>query len=307
MAHTSGLNAGLVREIRRAERNANDAPVGFGGAIPDKVPSGQHSGGGDYDAAYLEEEMLALVKYPLGFDPGTHWDYHVSSNMLGYLIERITGKPLRDYVKETVLIPLGMDDTDWYYGPRALDRFVKAYRSVDGKLEPGSNIYSEGTISEQQTYCEGAIGLNGPIEDYAEFSQMLLDKGEFDGQRILSVDTVESMTTINRLPENSGAEEGFQFGLGFELHKEKKPALAVSDAAFAWGGLMGTAYIVDPGNDMIALFYVNMYRPENLYPQFLDRAYALVSAAREAETTRSDTRQEHRDSELPAIRTGPSQ
>ncbi|MFW6354928.1 MAG: serine hydrolase, partial [Verrucomicrobiota bacterium] len=278
LTHTSGLGAGLVREIRRAERGGDDAPAGFGGAELPKVPSGQHSGGGDPDARFLEEEMLALAQYPLGFDPGTQWNYHVSSNMLGYLIERISGKPLRDYVKESVLDPLGMDETDWYYAPAAMERYVKAYRSVDGRLEPGSNLYSEGTISRQQTYAEGAIGLNGPIADYARFCQMLLNKGSFNGHRILRPETVELMTMINRLPENSGAEPGFQFGLGFELHEEKKPVPAVSDEAFAWGGMLGTAYLVDPAHDLVVLFYTNMYGVGPLYPQFLDSAYALFDS-----------------------------
>src|SRR3990170_7344916 len=104
MSHSSGLNAGLVREIRKAERgDRSDAPAGFGGAIPEKVPCGQHSFGGRDNAKYLADEMRALVKSPLGFDPGTEWNYHVSTNMLGYMVERISGKSLREYVKETVL------------------------------------------------------------------------------------------------------------------------------------------------------------------------------------------------------------
>jgi CubicO group peptidase (beta-lactamase class C family)/dienelactone hydrolase len=279
MSHTSGLGSGRVREIRRAQRAPSDAPAGFGGAIPARTPAGQHTGGGNPEARYLKEEMLALAKLPLGFDPGTRWDYHVSTNMLGYLIERISGRPLRDYVKETVLEPLGMNGTDWYYPPEALSRFVKPYRVVDGKLQPGATLYSEGAVSEQQTYAEGAIGLNGPIDDYARFCQMLLNKGEFNGRRILKPETVELMTTINRLPPESGAEKGFQFGLGFELHREKKPVSAVSDSAYAWGGMFGTGYIVDPGHDLVALFYVNMYGPGPMYPQFLDKVYGLFGAA----------------------------
>lgn len=286
MTHTSGLNAGLVREIRQAERRGDDAPAGFGGVMPNETPSGQHSGGGNYEAQYLEEEMLALAAYPLGFDPGTRWDYHVSTNMLAYLIERISGKPLRQYVKEAVLEPLGMEETDWYYEPDALARFVKAYRAIDGRLEPGSNLYSEGTVSREQTYAEGAIGLNGPIADYARFCQMLLNTGTFNGHRILQPETIEQMTRINRLPENSGAEAGFQFGLGFELHGEKKPVPAVSDAAFAWGGMLGTAYLIDPEHDLIVLFYTNMFGAGNVFPLFLEKAYSLVmphDPAREGE------------------------
>ena len=274
MSHTSGLGAGLVREIRSAERRNSDTTAGR--TIPEHTPGGQRSFGGDPDAKYLEDEMLALAKYPLGFDPGTEWNYHVSTNMLGYMIERISGRSLREYVKETILEPLGMNETDWYYEPEALNRFVKAYNYVDGKLEPASNMFSEATISKQQTYAEGAIGLNGPIEDYAKFCQMMLNKGTFNGRRILKPETVELITTINRLPEVHSGEEGFQFGLGFELYNElKKPVPEVSNSAYAWGGLYGTSYIIDPEKDMIVLFYLNMPRHEPAYPLFLSKAYQL--------------------------------
>jgi CubicO group peptidase (beta-lactamase class C family) len=275
MSHSSGLNAGLVRQIRQAERGSRSAaPAGFGGAIPEKVPCGQHSFGGNDKAKYLAEEMQALVKYPLGFDPGTQWNYHVSTNMLGYMVERISGKPLRDYVKEAVLEPLGMNNTDWFFPPDALVRFVKPYNAVDGKLEPGSTMYAEGAICNEHTYCEGAIGLNGPIEDYAKFCQMLLNNGKFNGQQILKPETVELMTTVNRLPEVNAGGKGFKFGLGFELYNHlKKPVPAVSNTAFAWGGLFGTDYIIDPQNDLIVLFYMNMYKHEHLYPVFLDKVY----------------------------------
>ncbi|MEJ2005112.1 MAG: serine hydrolase [Cyclobacteriaceae bacterium] len=276
MSHSSGLGAGLVRDIRQAE-NDNHEPdtLSRGG---DQALSGQHSFGGDPNAKFLEDEMLALAKYPLGFDPGTEWSYHVSTNMLGYMIERISGKSLQEYVKETILNPLGMHETDWYYEPEALSRFVKAYNYVDGKLEPASNMFSEGTVSEQQTYAEGAIGLNGPIEDYARFCQMVLNKGTFNGHQILKPETVELMTTINRLPEENSGGPGFQFGLGFELYnEEKKPVPAVSNSAYAWGGLYGTSYIIDPDNDLIVLYYKNMPRGENTYPAFLSQAYKVVN------------------------------
>ena len=276
MSHTSGLGAGKVRDIRRARGLGNDAPSGFGGPIPEKPTAGQRTGGTDFNSKYLADEMLALAKLPLGFDPGTRWEYHLSTNMLGYMIERISGRPLRDYVKEKVLAPLGMDDTDWFYAPDAVSRFVKPYRSIDGRLEPGSTLYSEAAVQPEQTYAEGAIGLNGPIGDYAKFCQMLLNQGEFNGRRILKPETIELMTTLNRLPPDSGAGEGFQFGLGFELFRKNKPAPAVSDRAFAWGGLFGTQYIIEPEHDFIALYYVNMYQAEPLYPRFLAQAYRLV-------------------------------
>ena len=84
------------------------------------------------------------------------------------------------------------------------------------------------------------------------------------------------MTTVNRLPEKNAGGKEFRFGLGFELYNEhKKRAPEVSNSAFAWGGLMGTAYIIDPEHNMIALFYINMYNSEPVYPVFLRQAYQL--------------------------------
>lgn len=272
MSHSSGLGAGLAGEVRRAEMGrAREA------GAEAEAPRGQRSFDASPEARYLEDEMLALAAYPLGFDPGTEWNYHVSTNMLAYLVERVSGTPLREYVKATVLDPLGMDDTDWYYDdPATLGRFVKAYSLVDGELEPASNRFSEAAVSREQTYVEGAIGLNGPIEDYAKFCQMMLNGGEFNGHRVLRPETVEQMTTVNRLPRVNSGGEGFQFGLGFELYNEqKKPAPEVSNAAYAWGGLFGTEYVVDPENDVVALFYLNMPERERLYPEFLSGAYRL--------------------------------
>ena len=275
MSHSSGLNAGAVGNIRRIEKQKADSIRKANGDTSIDRNIGQRTRGtGNWK--YLKDAMQDLAKYPLGFDPGTEWSYHVSTNMLGYMIEIISGKPLRQYVKEAVLQPLGMNHTDWYYEPAALSRFVKAYNGVDGKLEPASNMYSEGTISKDQTYAEGAIGLNGPIEDYAKFCQMLLNRGTFNGKRILKPETVDAMTKVNRLPEVNAGGKGFRFGLGFELYNEdKKPVPEVSNTAFAWGGLYGTEYIVDPENNLVALFYLNMPKHDKVYPLFLDKAYQL--------------------------------
>lgn len=275
MSHSSGLNAGVVGNIRRIERQRADSIRKSNGDTSVSRTIGQRSGGiGNWK--YLKDAMEDLVKYPLGFDPGSEYSYHISTNMLAYMVERISGKPLRQYVKEAVLEPLGMNDTDWYYEAAALDRFVKAYNSVDGKLEPASNMYSEGTISKNQTYAEGALGLNGPIEDYAKFCQMLLNKGAFNGRRILKPETIDAMTKLNRLPEVNAGGKGFRFGLGFELYNEnKKPVPEVSNTAYAWGGLYGTSYIIDPENNMIALFYLNMPKHDPVYSLFLSKAYQL--------------------------------
>lgn len=279
MSHSSGLGAGLVGEIRRAEAERRGAPASFSEPPSGTAPCGQRSYyyGMEYMFPTLEEVMLDLARYPLGFDPGTEWDYHISTNMLAYMIERISGKTLREYVEETILEPLGMEHTDWYYASEELERFVKPYNAVDGKLEPYTTMFSDGTVCEDQTYCEGGLGLNGPIGDYARFCQMMLNKGTFNGRRILKAETVELMTTINYLPEVNSGGKGFRFGLGFELYNElKKPAPAVSNTAYAWGGMLGTEYMIDPENDMIVLYYINMFKREFTYPKFLSKVYELL-------------------------------
>ena len=277
MSHSSGLGAGLVSEIRKAENKNENGLVRFEEEAENKVPHGQRSFGTGNESKYLKDEMLKLAKYPLGFDPGSDWNYHVSTNMLAYMVEVISGKSLQEYVKETILNPLEMDDTDWYYEPEALERFVTPYSPTENGLKPGSKMFAKSTTSENQTYAEGAIGLNGPIEDYAKFCQMLLNGGTFNNHQILKPGTIEMMTDSNRLPNESSAEEGFQFGLGFQLHNENlKHVPAVSNSAFSWGGMFGTEYIIDPEKDLIVLFYINMVERENLYHPFLKKAYQLV-------------------------------
>ncbi len=278
MSHTSGLNAGLVSEIRKKQNRKSTDLSQFGKSDTAENPNGQRSFGGSPDSKYLKDEMMDLVKYPLGFDPGSEWNYHISTNMLAYMIERISGETLQDYVKKKVLDPLGMDRTDWYFEKDKLSRFVKPYDLVDGELKPGSTKYAEAAVADQQTYAEGAIGLNGPIEDYAKFCQMLLNKGKFNGNQILKSETIQQMTEINRLPEVNSGGEGFQFGLGFQLANEKNKHIeAVSNSAFWWGGMMGTEYIIDPEHDLIALFYINMYQREPLFHPFLEEVYELVA------------------------------
>lgn len=277
MSHTSGLNAGLVNDIRKNSGQKLEAPAGFGGPLPEKQFAGQRTWSTNFDSKYLADEMTDLAKYPLGFDPGSEWNYHPSTNMLAYLIERISGKSLRDYVKENVLLPLGMNNTDWYFAPDSYSKFVRAYDADNGKLTKGTDLYIKAALTKEQSFAEGGLGLNGPISDYARFCQMLLNKGNFNGKPFLKPETIDAMTKINRLPEKNSAAPGFEFGLGFELfNPNKKIVPAMSDSAYAWGGMFGTEYLIDPENDLIVLFYVNMFKREFLYPEFLKVVYEAI-------------------------------
>lgn len=279
LSHSSGIGAGLAGELRSQSTGLEGRPAGFwGGAIPDIEPQGQRTGGQSLRTPTLAKEMEALAKFPLGFDPGTDWNYHPDSNMLGYLIERISGKSLREYVKETIFIPLGMHETDWYFSSDKKSRFVTPYYAKDGELIEGSDFYIRGAVSDVQTYAEGGLGLNGPIADYAKFAQMLLNKGSYNGVQILKPETLELMVSTNRLAPTAKVESGFEFGLGFQLFTDaKKPAASVSSDGFAWGGLMGTEYLIDPKNNAIILFYTNMYEKGNYYGDYLEKVYPLLN------------------------------
>lgn len=104
-----------------------------------------------------------------------------------------------------------------------------------------------------------------------------MNRGEYNGQRILKTETLETMTRINRLPTPNSGGEGFEFGLGFRLFKDNsKPVAAISNSAYAWGGMMGTEYLIDPQHQMVTLFYLNMYDREDLYTPFLQQVYKMI-------------------------------
>ena len=169
-----------------------------------------------------------------------------------------------------------MDETAYYYTDKSLlPRFVTAYSNVNGELVPTRNNLDD--IFKPTTYCAGTLGLHGPIEDYAKFCQMILNKGEFNGHRILKPETVEAMTTLNRLPETNSGGEGFQFGIGFQLinNPASKFIPEMSDSCLRWGGAMGTEYLIDLENKLVILYYINIWGQTNTYNDYLRGVYAL--------------------------------
>ncbi|WP_417763346.1 serine hydrolase domain-containing protein [Shewanella sp.] len=282
LSHTAGFNAGQVPKLRWGDAEQTDLPtLVWDGQPVTMYPSGQRSHSDNYQRRYLKDEMEELARWPLGFDPGSEWHYHTSTNMLAYMIERISGQTLQQYVTEQVLKPLGMNDTAWFYAPEKLSRFVNAYSSIDGNIIAEPNLYRRGAVNPEHTYAEGAIGLNGPIGDYAKFLQMMLNQGELNGVRILKPETVKLMTTINRLPsDEADPDDKFRFGLGFEIFQKQAPAEAVSNTAYGWGGMMGTGYLVDPQNQLVVLYYINQYQREDLYPQVVEQVYKLFEPAK---------------------------
>lgn len=229
----------------------------------------------------LAEEVKDLVQLPLGFDPGSQWNYHPATDVCGYLVEYFSGKSLRDYVKETILIPLEMKDSDWYYPESYRQRMVTAYTEKDGKLVAQPDVWSgRNPFSSDTRYCQAGTGLNGTIEDYARFCQMIVNGGIFNNQRILGRRTIEMMS-IDQLPHPNNGGPDFNFGLGFEIYPDKESerkgvanfTSMVSPGSLQWGGYYNTDYLIDPKENLIILLYTNRTPDTKVWEKFLNTVY----------------------------------
>jgi CubicO group peptidase (beta-lactamase class C family) len=209
----------------------------------------------------LLSAMNRLGKLPLMHQPGERWTYGLNSDLLGCLVEQISGKTLDQFFKEKIFEPLGMNDTHFHLPAAKATRLVKLYRELPGgKLEKSSgNMLNGRTITpdyplEGSTYYSGGAGLSSTIEDYAIFLQMLLNGGIYNGKRVLGRNTVDMMITnqIGELPYGNQDK----FGLGFSLITDKSQGRTPANTGtFAWDGAFATSYWVDPNEKMVYLFF----------------------------------------------------
>ncbi|MGB9747130.1 MAG: serine hydrolase domain-containing protein [Bacteroidales bacterium] len=214
------------------------------------------------DSLTIAQVVERLAAQPLMHDPGAGWTYGLNTDVVGRLVEIFSGKPLDVALKERIFDPLGMKDT-WFYLPeKDYPRLVTLY----GKEHPDSllklsenDLFQTYAVSGAKTYFSGGAGLVGTIEDYARFCQMLLNKGTFNGKHILSRKTIDIMT-MNQIGDFGvwGGEN--KFGLGFEIMTENfNRHILGSVGSFKWGGMYYTDYLIDPQEDMIFLFFTNVY------------------------------------------------
>lgn len=208
----------------------------------------------------LENQIRLLAQQPLLFEPGSNFAYGLSTDVLGYLIEVISGQPLDQFFAENIIDPLGMVDTYFYLPEDKRARLATLYAEVP---EQGL-VVSKGTESDikldnpnypiegARSYFSGGAGLSSTAQDYGRLLQMLLDDGELDGTRILSRKSVELMRTPR---VDWDGDEIPDFGLGFVIVSDlgKRGELA-SVGNFAWGGAYYTSYWIDPAENLIAVF-----------------------------------------------------
>ena len=272
LSHTSGLTYGFME---RTNVDAAYRKLGVG----DRGKPG-----------YTLQDMVdTLAQLPLEFSPGTRWNYSVSTDVLGYLIEVLSGQRFDVYLHEHVLQPLGMHDTCFTIAEEHLARFACNYeRQRDGSLK----LIDGPERSQYRGECSlfsGGGGLVSTAEDYFRFTTMLRNRGELDGVRLLGRKTVELMT-MNHLPGGQDltqlaqpgmftetAYAGMGFGLGFSVMLDPTRAQILgTPGEYAWGGAASTAFWVDPYEDLIVIFMTQLM-PSSSYP--LRRALRTLTYA----------------------------
>ena len=216
-----------------------------------KIPSGL-----GYFNESLLDRMKALGKLPLSFQPGEKFQYGLNTDLLGCLVEVISGISLEDFFNKYIFVPLGMKDTYFNLPANKADRLASVYtedslRRIIKWSHTFRNIDPDYPLMNKH-YFSGGAGLSSTAMDYAIFMQMLLNGGVYNGRRILSKRSVELMTTGQLTPGLYGTDN---FGLGFSVVSERNEAKGPRYAgAFGWGGYYGTTYWADPKVKLVCLF-----------------------------------------------------
>ncbi|GAA0934065.1 serine hydrolase domain-containing protein [Pseudonocardia zijingensis] len=271
LTHTSGLTYGwhhahAVDEVYRAKGFEFGAPRGM-------------------DLAAACDAWAGL---PLLFEPGTEWNYSVATDVLGRIVEVVSGQRLDRFFAEEVFAPLGMDDTAFHVAADEVERLAALYmRNPEGGLLRNTAMGDAAT--REPTFLSGGGGLVSTAADYHQFTQMLARGGELDGVRLLSPHTVAFMTR-NHLPGGADLEQfgrpissesynqGVGFGLGVSVVVDASAGKVLThEGEYAWGGLASTAFYVDPAAEVTAMFFTQLL-PSGAYP-IRSQLRALVNQA----------------------------
>ncbi len=227
----------------------------------------------------LEENVKNLAQLPLISQPGEEFNYSLSIDVLGYLVEVVSGQKLEDFFKERIFIPLKMNDTSFKVPKNKFGRLARTYKY---KPNEGLNKLSDSRIDYvlEQKYYSGGAGLISTAQDYFRFAQMILNNGELDGVRILSRKTIELMTTnsIGDLYADFREKSGDKFGYGFGIRTERgKYDELESLGILGWDGAFYTRFWIDPKEQLVGIFLSQM--DNNWNSLFINKYRNLVYQA----------------------------
>ncbi|WP_354292317.1 serine hydrolase domain-containing protein [Sphingomonas sp. PvP055] len=225
----------------------------------------------------LDGFIAALAKLPLEFSPGDAWNYSVATDVLGAVVQRVSGMPLETFFRDRIFAPLGMDDTFFHVPDDKIDRLTDCYTFVPDK---GRILYDRGAASAWSRVpklVSGGGGLVSTALDYHRFCTMLLGGGALEGVRILGRKTIDLMT-MNHLPGGSdlskmskslfseAANAGTGFGLGFAVNVDvARSMIPGSVGEYYWGGMFSTAFFIDPV-EQLHMVFMTQVSPSSLYP-----------------------------------------
>lgn len=235
----------------------------------------------------LSQMAEKIGELPLQFHPGEQWLYGPCVDVQAFLVERISGVPYQQYVREQVLDKLGMVETRYFIPEGDRDRFASLYRRKgEGKLERDTITYSN--YLEKWPLTRGGSGLTSTLDDYMKFAQMLVHEGTLDSVQILKPETVKLMAT-NQLAD-SVTERHFlpskgQVGFGIDFAVRTAPPANAEEnngvvGEFFWDGAASTLFWVDPVNDLTAVLFVQLFPPYDgigLHKSFRDAVYGPIS------------------------------
>ncbi|MGH8176737.1 MAG: serine hydrolase domain-containing protein [Steroidobacter sp.] len=266
MTHTAGFTYGL-----------------FGASPVDKM----YAQSKPLESASLKEFIDKLSKLPLAYQPGEGWEYSVSVDVQGYLVERLSGMPFPQFIEERVFKPLGMTDTAFFVPENKLSRLATIYvPNAKSALAP---MPRDANVSKAPGMPSGGGGLYSTAHDYLQFAQMLLNEGDLNGVQILSPSTVRLMRS-NHLPERlMTGKHGIGFyrmqpglGFGYDVAVFEDPIKVGSTAgqgSYLWDGVAGTWFWIDPTNDVLFIGLIQRWMMAPGMPNLEDLSRALVYQA----------------------------
>jgi CubicO group peptidase (beta-lactamase class C family) len=200
----------------------------------------------------LAEFCAAAATLPLQFEPGTQWQYGISTDILGHVVELASGRSLPEFLQERILGPLGMEDTAFFVAPEKRPRFATTYALKDGALAIFDDAKTSRFLSPPAMYSGGG-GLTSTADDYLRFAAMLLNEGELDGVRILGPQTVRLMRSNQLSPAMTAARDaGFGLGFGVDIEGADRDYYG-GHGTFFWSGANRTHFWVDPVHKIVGL------------------------------------------------------
>ncbi|MDW7692636.1 serine hydrolase domain-containing protein [Flammeovirgaceae bacterium SG7u.111] len=216
----------------------------------------------------LAEMGKKLSSIPLWYQPGTQWEYGISVDIQALLVETIAGKPYKEYLRENVLAPLGMDETRYYVPETDIERLTALYHlGEDGVLNRVPDEQGRGFHISDASLTPGGWGLTSTLDDYTKLAQMYLNKGTLNGATILQPETVTLMSTSHlpdSITERSWLPSKGQVGFGIDFAVRVAPPANAEEnngvvGEFFWDGAASTLFWVDPVNELTAVMFVQLF------------------------------------------------